>query len=320
MQILLTGFFGEDNLGDDAILECILNNAPSDTKAVFTSGKSVGICPGARPISRRGLSSWPEYIKELANSSDVVFTGGILQDWSFEGVAYFALRILAANVFRKRISLWGAGLGPIKRPALQTMAQKALMRVPVAWLRDEYSKDFFEKLTKRKANLGTDWTWDIPVNLKTASSNINRQALNVRPWKFRKFGKLLNPHLLPNTETIGLAARNTDIKTMRKGLKNLVILKPESFSKATDMMNNFSCGILMRYHLSLAALRSGLSVKLIPYDEKIKSLARAARVHTIEESPDSPFLKASPEFIFENEQRMLEMKNAFVRFFERNRQ
>jgi len=161
MDILLTGFFGEGNLGDDAILEGLMRSAPPGTRFRVTAGRH-RLPAGPEPLPRRGPGSWIPFLRALRASDVLILTAGTLQDWSFEGVTFPALRLLAARWVGKPVSLWGAGLGPLRRASGRALAARVL-RIPfTAWFRDGPSASLYQDLTGRPGRVGADWSWAIP--------------------------------------------------------------------------------------------------------------------------------------------------------------
>ena len=123
-NILITGFFGEGNLGDEAILKAICENLPENIVPIITSG-SINHHFG-KDIKRRSFFSWLYFLKAAFNSPVTIFTGGILQDWSWEGVTFFAYRILAAAKMGSMPVLYGTGIGPLRSNLAKILVKKAL--------------------------------------------------------------------------------------------------------------------------------------------------------------------------------------------------
>ncbi|NLI77766.1 MAG: hypothetical protein GX442_15190 [Candidatus Riflebacteria bacterium] len=161
MSILAVGFFGEGNLGDEAILEGLAASLPAGFTLTVTAGSRPLGAPAAR-MPRRGLTAWPAFLRALRGTRQVVFTGGMLQDWSFDGVVFYALRMLASSLAGRRPGLWGVGLGPLRHPAARGIAARLLRHAGPVWVRNEGSARLFRELTGRPARLGCDWSWAIP--------------------------------------------------------------------------------------------------------------------------------------------------------------
>jgi polysaccharide pyruvyl transferase WcaK-like protein len=267
-------------------------------------------------LARRGLLAWPDYLRALNECDRVVFSGGILQDWSFEGITFFALRILAASIFKVEPSLWGAGLGPIRRLAAKRITKKALGRVKTAWLRDLRSLELFDQLANVSGSLGADWSWFFPVKpTKLAFANAPI-GVNLRHWDFSEWRPSVEAqsrHI--DRHVIGLPARPGDKKVIKQLFPASTIIVPETFEAAGEICQNLSFGIAMRYHLALAMLRASLPVKLVAYDEKVRNLACEAGVALQEKSPVANFRQAQPDFFSKNHKRFDEMLIAFKEYF-----
>jgi polysaccharide pyruvyl transferase CsaB len=300
MNILLTGFYGEGNLGDEAILSAILKNLPATTQPIVTAGRLRPSIDGVKYIQRRKGLALPLYMKHANKCENAIFSGGILQDWSFDGVWFFAQRIFAAAAMGCKPSLWGAGIGPLRHKWSKTLAANALKHVEVAWLRDEASVQLFNELTGREAHLGTDWSWHYRVPSTNKPKN-NEHLVNLRPWK----------HEIPQLETLkeqkqtlnngnilGLAARSEDKKAIETLFGPVEMKEPNSFEELLSLCVNAEKGVAMRYHVALAMLRAGLKFTLIPYDHKVSRLEEA--------------MKNPEKFIKENEARYQSMQQAFI--------
>ena len=309
-NILLTGFFGEGNMGDESILKAICENLPNDITPIITSGSKQEF---GLSIRRRGIFSWPSFIKAAYNSPLTVFAGGILQDWSWEGVTFFAYRIIAAAKMGSTPVLFGAGIGPLRSEKSRKLVKKALSFVKIAYVRDKTSYDLYKSLLPNaKVKLGTDWTWHFPID-KQNNLDSNSLAINLRAWKD---SSLLNNAIKEindfNGIKVGLAARKSDIKLF-KNINNISeTLCPSSFIDFSKYSDKHGYGIAMRYHAALAMLRTGLKTKLICYDDKVKDLAQQAEIILDKNGISLDFNTPPCSFFTKNEELFKEMKKSFI--------
>ena len=310
MKILITGFFGEGNLGDETILQAICNNLLPGIGSITTSGTQMQA--QTRAIRRRGLAAWPAYLCAARESRFAVFSGGILQDWSFEGVTFFALRIIAASLMGCEPTLWGAGVGPLRSVGAKQIARRALRRVKIAWLRDAASVDIFNELAPCRATLGTDWSWNFPVKWQKEPPQNAPMGLNLRKWPSNGWREQMAHQLRHNERKIaGLAARKGDIQIIRELAPTASVFMPVTFVEFADICRNLSFGVAMRYHAALAMLRAGVPVKFVAYDSKVSALARSANILTLQQNQISDFRQAREGFCGENEERFALMQQAF---------
>ena len=309
-SILLTGFFGEGNMGDESILKAICENLPSEITPIITSGskQDFGIS-----IRRRGIFSWPSYLKAAYKSPVTVFAGGILQDWSWEGVTFFAYRIIAAAKMGSTPVLFGTGLGPLRSEKARKLVKKALSFVKIAYVRDKTSYDLYKSLLPNaNVKLGTDWTWHFDIE-KQHNAESNLLGINIREWLDKSLlNNAINEVNKIDGAKIGLAARKGDIKLLQ-GIPNTTkILCPNSFVDFSQNCKNCSHGIAMRYHAALAMLRTGLPTKLICYDDKVKDLAESTGMILNQNGISLDFNAPPCDFFTKNEELYLEMKKSFL--------
>ncbi|MCX5940295.1 MAG: polysaccharide pyruvyl transferase family protein, partial [Cyanobium sp. LacPavin_0818_WC50_MAG_67_9] len=115
-RVLLCGYYGEHNLGDDALLEVLLAQLPAGWLATVTAhdGALVRDLFGVDTVARRSL---PLVLKALRHCDALVLGGGsLLQDsTSFKSLLYYAALIGAARLQAKPVLLWGQGVGPLQR-------------------------------------------------------------------------------------------------------------------------------------------------------------------------------------------------------------
>jgi polysaccharide pyruvyl transferase WcaK-like protein len=317
MKILIGGFFGEGNLGDETILQAICENLPQHAHKYVTSGNHGK--SQAQTIRRRGFLSWIPFLQTISQCRYAIFSGGLLQDWSFEGVTFFALRILAASAHNCRPSLWGAGIGPLRTIGGRQLAKRALKRIDTAWLRDNSSVELFSGLTGKNARLGADWSWNFPVSKVVNYRENAPVSLNLREWPDGVWKKNIITQLKHlERQIIGVSARKSDSRVIRSFVPGCAIIRPETFSEFAAACSNTSFGLAMRYHAGLAMLRAGIPVKLIAYDQKVLEMAAEANVLTLDANSLADFRQATPAFLAANSARFRLMQESFREYFQQN--
>jgi len=325
-HLLLIGFFGEGNLGDDAILRGLASALPTGSHIIATAG-STSLPAGISAVKRRGISSWPAFIGALRNARLVVGSGGLLQDWSFEGVTFYALRFFAARLAGKPTALFGAGIGPLRGQVARQLASAALSGVKMCMLRDSESVDLFGQLTGRHALLGTDWSWALDP-ASTASDRSARipddsVALNIRPWltpEWRDAARRWWPSMA-GSKPIGVSARSEDRRLMEQIFKGLPVYEPVDFPSLLGDAKRLREGWAMRYHVLLAMLRAGIPVRALPYDNKARQLAASAGIPVPSSSdacPPQPGI-AAEAFIAAEQGRLTIMKTSLRQVWEESR-
>ncbi len=280
-HLLLIGFFGEGNLGDDAILRGIASAMPPGTPILATAG-ATPLPAGVTAIQRRGIASWLSFIDALRDSRLVVASGGLLQDWSFEGVSFYALRLCAARLAGVPAALLGAGIGPLRGRATRKLAAAALFGIDVCMLRDAESVDLFHQLTGRRADHGTDWSWALEPAIsqhRPAGMPLDGAiAINIRPWLLSHWRDAAKRwwSVTQGSPRAGIGARREDRRLLESVFPGLSVHEPADFPALMLTAARLREGWAMRYHVLLAMLRAGIPVRALPYDHKARQLAASA--------------------------------------------
>ncbi|HNV71137.1 MAG TPA: polysaccharide pyruvyl transferase family protein [Candidatus Ozemobacteraceae bacterium] len=323
MNALLVGFFGEGNLGDEAILQGVLQTLPSSRRLLVTAGRHRPVS-GPLYLPRQGLLAWHQFIQSLPTCRHLWFAGGILQDWSFAGTTFFGLRVLAAHHLGRTPGFWGAGIGPLHRRASRRFVKRVLRYPDPVWLRDQQSVDLYHTLTGRQAHLGADWSWALePTVTPRASAVAGRLGLNLRPWfnpDCEEHVRLLLGNRLQTSSLCGISARPEDSRLIRQMVSGIEIFSFESFSELLSIATHLREGWAMRYHVVLAMLRANLPTIPLPYDEKVRALCEEAGIPLPADPGQAPFVACRPATDFPRrlQQRFQSMRAAFLAELEKD--
>lgn len=160
---LLCGYYGEHNLGDDALLEVLLRALPSGCTPVVTAHDEGWVRErfGVATCDRRQVMG---VLGALASCDALVLGGGsLLQDaTSLQSLIYYVLLMLTARLQGKPVLLWGQGLGPLRRPLSRALVRGALpLATAISW-RDGASGQLAQRLGSRHHSIGTDPVWAYP--------------------------------------------------------------------------------------------------------------------------------------------------------------
>ena len=139
--MLLCGYYGEHNLGDDALLQVLLQQLDPALKVLITAHDHEAVkalAPQAVCVNRRSLS---EVLRAVSRVDTVVFGGGsLLQDsTSFTSLVYYLLLLGLARLRGRKVLLWGQGLGPLRRPLSRWLVSQMLPWCTAASWRDQAS-------------------------------------------------------------------------------------------------------------------------------------------------------------------------------------
>jgi polysaccharide pyruvyl transferase CsaB len=149
-QVVISGYYGFDNLGDEAVLGGLLAGLraelPDVTPVVLSANP-------ARTQELHGVAAVPRMnmhaLREALVETDLLISGGgsLLQDvtsfrspWYYLGVLWFAQREGVPTM------LVGQGVGPLRHPFTRLMARRILNRTYSITVRDAASADYLRAL------------------------------------------------------------------------------------------------------------------------------------------------------------------------------
>ena len=165
-KIVIAGYYGFDNGGDELILFSLLEelkslNSRIEISVLFRNPSKTGRNYRVKTINRWNLISIALAI--LRTDLFVFGGGGLLQDLTSSWSIYYYLGlILLAKLFFKKVFLISQGVGPIRRKISRKVTGIVLGFVDLITVRDELSK--FE-LGKLNGNISVSIALDPVFNL-----------------------------------------------------------------------------------------------------------------------------------------------------------
>lgn len=142
-KIILSGYFGFDNLGDEAILYSMIQGlgAMEGAEIVALSGNPEKTSEkfGIRTVDRMSFS---QVLKEI-RSCDLFVSGGgsLLQDvTSKRSLLYYLALLKVAKFFGKKVMIYSQGIGPVIDPKNRQKLAKVFKKLDEINVRDNESK------------------------------------------------------------------------------------------------------------------------------------------------------------------------------------
>ena len=148
-KILMSGYFGLDNLGDEAIFEAMVHNfrqhCPDVDVTALVADPQRAQRLGIRWAPRKHL---PSLMRELRRCDLLVSGGGgLIQDSTGVGsVAYYLGLIRLAAWLGKPTFLYAQGFGPVKTDWGQRLCRWMSPAISLATFRDQESLNDFRQL------------------------------------------------------------------------------------------------------------------------------------------------------------------------------
>ncbi len=288
---LLCGYYGEHNLGDDALLTALLAQLPEGCDPLVTAFDQGEVQQrlGVRTCARRDFAA----VRRALDRCDALVLGGgsLLQDaTSFRSLLYYAALIISARLQGKPVLLWGQGLGPLRRRRSRLLVRRLLTLVQASSWRDPGSAAL-AAAWGRPGQLGSDPVW----------------SLATRPWHgqggplvlcWRPTPLLEGERWIPLLEALDAVAAAADREVIwlpfhrdqdrgllmeldRQGLlprrlalrsREELVATPEA---AMEIFSGASLVLSMRLHGLIVAALAGAPLVALSYDPKVQAAASA---------------------------------------------
>lgn len=159
-EILLCGYYGYGNMGDDALLRAAKRRAQTafpdcGLAALTRGGRRDEWRFGMRCVCR--LFPW-SVCRAIRNARVLVFGGGtLLQDTtSRRSLRYYTFLIGYASRYGVACELWGNGIGPLHEEGSRRAAARALRACRFVGVRDKPSYDLAVSLVGKSAHIVTE--------------------------------------------------------------------------------------------------------------------------------------------------------------------
>ncbi len=182
MNFFLSGYYGYDNAGDEAVLAAILDDigalAPeaSFTVTAGDPARTEGNHGGERNLRAIPRQN-PKHLVPAIRACDVFISGGgsLLQDvTSVRNVVYYTSLIRFARLSRKPVMIYAQGVGPLKKTISQKLARAAMQSARLITLRDEESAALLRRLgVNRKIEVTADPVWALECGVQNAECGIS---------------------------------------------------------------------------------------------------------------------------------------------------
>ena len=142
-RILISGFLGFGNFGDEALLYVLIHDLVNlgirrgNVTVISNNPNLTADTYNVNSINRWNLI---QLIFNMANHDAIIFVGGLFQDkTSIRSFLYYFLQLLIAGLFGKEIVFVGAGIGPFQRKITNTLFKIGMKPVKMLTVRDQAS-------------------------------------------------------------------------------------------------------------------------------------------------------------------------------------
>lgn len=296
-RIIISGYYGFDNTGDEAVLysiiqalykECkqhdlditVLSNQPEQTKKIY----------GVNAIDRWNIKEIWGHIKKC----DLLISGGgsLLQDvTSNKTVPYYLLILKMAQWHKKEVVFYSQGFGPVNKWHNKFLVRRVLSQVRYIFVRDQESKRALEMVGLKKSPvmvtadpvLGMETKQETELKMKayidSYSQGKSRVGIYLRSWKNdqRLIGEIAQLCKLLAQEGFDIffipMQQPDDVEFMQKiNLPHLPVHKLTdalTIQEVLSVTGQMDLVIGMRLHALIMATAQGIPVAALSYDPKV---------------------------------------------------
>ncbi|ANU10091.1 CsaB protein [Planococcus antarcticus DSM 14505] len=150
MKVVLSGYYGFDNVGDEAILYAVIQSLKEYHPRIEIIVLSHKPEETAKTYQVSAINRWSlKEVYEAIKSSDGLISGGgsLLQDETGrKSIPYYAGVMKIAQQLKKPVFVYAQGMGPINSKLNQLIVKHVLNSVELLTVRDQQSQKLLEKI------------------------------------------------------------------------------------------------------------------------------------------------------------------------------
>lgn len=284
-DVLLAGYYGFGNLGDELLAQsligllasfgiereriAILSNDPVESEKKF----------GVKAIDRWKLSAIREAL--LASRTLLLGGGGLFQDvTSARSCVYYWGLVRLARMVRCHVWAVGQSVGPLLSTSSRWLARTAFGACEYIGVRDESSRDILSGF-----GLGCELSPDLAfaLDMPLLQDRGRTVLVNMRPTQGGSWSDCVAQVACALRDKDfplrGVAFAPEDVSEMETraaahGLTLDDIVTPRSVEDFIEISEDAFASVGMRLHFGILSLRRGLSVVMAPYDPKVSGFAQ----------------------------------------------
>ena len=298
-EIVLSGYYGFSNSGDDAILKMILKGIKDEYPDIGVNVLSNKPTEVKRTFKVNSVSRWNIFsIIKVLKASKVFISGGgsVIQDaTSTKSLLYYLSLIILAKMFNNKVMLYANGIGPVAKSRNRRWTKSVLNKVDLITLRDEDSQDVLNELGVINPKITV--TCDPVIGI----SEINKDEIDDILYRYDLLGKdyiivslrewkplpYFDQGLVDSLKAIKIKHScqllfvpmqyKQDLEVNKKianATNSICVEKKLSAEACIGLAQRSKLAVSMRLHLIIYAFTAGISSVGINYDPKIESVMK----------------------------------------------
>lgn len=299
-RILMSGYYGYNNSGDEAILTTIYNNIQKMDKNINITVLSRDPEETRAEYGFQDVVSRFDFFKVLSEikKCDILLSGGgsLLQDTtSTRSLMYYLFIIEWAKIMHKKVMLYANGIGPVSKDKNRKMVKRVVSKADIITLREDDSKKELLSMgiPDDKLFVTADPVFTMEAETRTRSKELLKEAgipndkgiigISVRNWKndsdftekfacicdriYEKFDKNIVFIVMHNPNDTNISKR-----VMEKMKNKSYILEKRYYPKEImGMIGEMDLILSMRLHTLIFATKQRVPIVGFVYDPKINN-------------------------------------------------
>ena len=203
-DIILSGYYGYDNSGDDALLEAVISALRKEEEdlSILVLSKKPQEAIKQHKVHAVNRINFFSIRKAMKKSRLFIYGGGsLIQDiTSTQSLVYYTFLLWLARHHGLRLMVYGNGIGPVTRERNKAMARGALNMCDYISLRDPESMNDIKELgvTNPNIHISVDPVFSLDMEdslhmdeiLKAEGIAPDKKyfAVSLRPWQYNEAG------------------------------------------------------------------------------------------------------------------------------------
>lgn len=276
MRILLAGYYGYNNLGDELLCRTIYDALREHHLVTILDRKKRKI---------------PLLLKMIERNDCLLFGGGsLLQDVSGKGltVLFYAGLAILAKLLGKKVYFVGQGIGPVRKSFNIWLVRRALGLADFVSVRNKESAAFLQASGINNFTMANDLFFAAKIKYKAVANKRRKIVFSFRPLNIDYSGELVQIMreiaLLPNTDFYIVpmhAPYDEEIIAPLKKIPGVNCIEYDQ-EKIIQTIAEADLAVGMRMHFLLLAAKHHVPFIGIAYDPKVSALCRQLRMSHIE--------------------------------------
>lgn len=310
-KIVLSGYYGFDNLGDEAVLYSIIkslkNKEPNvEIKVLSNNPRKTSKVHEVDAVSRWKLKEVVKTIKD----ADMLISGGgsLLQDvTSPKSLIYYLGVITIARILNKKVFFYAQGFGPVRNSWAKKLVKLVLDGIDCITLRDEESAKDLKNLGIKRSPIIVTADPVLGLDKATISEELGKHILEkfgadsvkpmvgfaMRKWQDEEIfipviadladgliKEHIQPIFIPFHLPEDLEIEKKIISKMK--LKDAILIdRPLEIIEALSIIGHMDLMVGMRLHSLIMSAAQEIPVVGISYDPKVERFLKSIKNNSI---------------------------------------